>query len=397
MLFVWNAFVVCSFSCKESIEQKVPVVDGILLNHTNSKILFYKESDNAILLDTTVVNEDGTFRIYKEDVDVPAFYSLAFHDGSKINLFLGPNDFIQMQIDAKNIKESCQSKNSKVMNAFWQIERNEIHFQEEIHNITREFKTLIGSEDADSLYQDLQNQKDSIINVYREASIDITKNVDNDIVKWKMLNQKAGNITLFSLEKDLKLFLKNAENLTCNESLDSLFIDYDKSLTKAYAAIRAKQRYSEGEHLINLKARTNWNDSLPLQNINAKLIHIVFWNDSLNQHNDVRFSVVSRLQQRYGVRGLKTLMVAYEKDKDQWRDNINKLNSNYWHLIDTAGITSTDLQELGVRSLPFNFLVNSDGKIIARDVWSSELEKESVIFLKIINIFGRPSKLAKKL
>ena len=370
------------FSCKESIEQKVPVVDGILLNHTNSKILFYKESDNAILLDTTVVNEDGTFRIYKEDVDVPAFYSLAFHDGSKINLFLGPNDFIQMQIDAKNIKESCQSKNSKVMNAFWQIERNEIHFQEEIHNITREFKTLIGSEDADSLYQDLQNQKDSIINVYREASIDITKNVDNDIVKWKMLNQKAGNITLFSLEKDLKLFLKNAENLTCNESLDSLFIDYDKSLTKAYAAIRAKQRYSEGEHLINLKARTNWNDSLPLQNINAKLIHIVFWNDSLNQHNDVRFSVVSRLQQRYGVRGLKTLMVAYEKDKDQWRDNINKLNSNYWHLIDTAGITSTDLQELGVRSLPFNFLVNSDGKIIARDVWSSELEKRVSNFLK---------------
>ncbi len=370
------------FSCKESIEQKVPVVDGILLNHTNSKILFYKESDNAILLDTTVVNEDGTFRIYKEDVDVPAFYSLAFHDGSKINLFLGPNDFIQMQIDAKNIKESCQSKNSKVMNAFWQIERNEIHFQEEIHNITREFKTLIGSEDADSLYQDLQNQKDSIINVYREASIDITKNVDNDIVKWKMLNQKACNITLFSLEKDLKLFLKNAENLTSNESLDSLFIDYDKSLTKAYAAIRAKQRYSEGEHQINLKARTNWNDSLPLQNINAKLIHIVFWNDSLNQHNDVRFSVVSRLQQRYGVRGLKTLMVAYEKDKDQWRDNINKLNSNYWHLIDTAGITSTDLQELGVRSLPFNFLVNSDGKIIARDVWSSELEKRVSNFLK---------------
>ncbi len=380
LLGILSMFVL--FSCKESIEQKVPVVDGVLLNHTNSEILFYKQSDRALLLDTIVINEEGNFRIYQESVDVPAFYSLVFHDGSKINLFLEPNDFIQLQIDAKNIRESCHSKNSKVMNAFWQIESNEIQFQEEINNITGEFKSLIGTDDADSLYQDLLKRKDSIINVYRVASFDIIKDVNNEVVIWKMLNQKTSNITLFSLEKDLKLFLENAENLTKDKNLEPLFRDYDKSLTKAYAAIRAKERYSEGERLIGLKARTNWNDSLPLQKINAKLIHIVFWNDSLNQKNEMRFNDVSMIQKRYGARGLKTLMVAYEKDMDQWRDNISKLKSNYWHLIDTVGIASADLQELGVRSLPFNFLVNSDGKIIARDVWSTELEKRVSNFLK---------------
>ncbi len=380
LLGILSMFVL--FSCKESIEQKVPVVDGVLLNHTNSEILFYKQSDRALLLDTIVINEEGNFRIYQESVDVPAFYSLVFHDGSKINLFLEPNDFIQLQIDAKNIRESCHSKNSKVMNAFWQIESNEIQFQEEINNITGEFKSLIGTDDTDSLYQDLLKRKDSIINVYRVASFDIIKDVNNEVVIWKMLNQKTSNITIFSLEKDLKLFLENAENLTKDKNLEPLFRDYDKSLTKAYAAIRAKERYSEGERLIGLKARTNWNDSLPLQKINAKLIHIVFWNDSLNQKNEMRFNDVSMIQKRYGARGLKTLMVAYEKDMDQWRDNISKLKSNYWHLIDTVGIASADLQELGVRSLPFNFLVNSDGKIIARDVWSTELEKRVSNFLK---------------
>ncbi|MCW3784969.1 DUF4369 domain-containing protein [Plebeiibacterium sediminum] len=370
------------FSCKESVEQKVPVVDGILLNNTNSEIYLYKEGDQPLLLDTIVINEEGSFRIYQEKIETPAFYSLVFHDSSKINLFLKPNDFIQVQINAKDIINTCESKNSKVLNAFWKLERNEMQFQEQIKILAKDFKALIGNEENDSLYQALIKRKDSIINVYRDAGISITHNVSNEIVKWKMLNQKAGNISPFSLEKDLKLFLENAENLTRDEHWAPLFKDYDNSLTKAYAAIRAQERYSEGEHLIQLNARTNWNDSLPLNKLNAKLIHIVLWDDSLIQRNEVRFGNVSDIQKRFGARGLKTLMVAYEKDKDLWRDNISKIRSNYWHVIDTSGVASTDLLELGVRSLPFNFLVDQDGKIIGRDLWGTDLEKRVSNFLK---------------
>ncbi len=369
-------------SCNEPVEQRVPVVDGVIQNSISKTLYLYKQDKELILLDTILINDQGGFRIYQESIDTIGFYLLKFDNGNEVNMFLKHNDFIQLHAEYPDITNTCESKNSKAMNAFWNIERNTKQFQKEIENIDNAFKNLIGAEDVDSLYNELLHRKDSIKNIYKSKSLDIVKGVKNEVVTWLMLNQKAGNVSLFSLDKDLKLFLENDEDLTRNKDLKPFFAQYDEDLMKVYSLIRTSERFSEGENWISLKARTNWNDSLPLQKLNAKLVHVVLWDANLNQKQSNRINVVSAVQKKYGGRGLKTLMVAYQRDKNLWKDNINKLNNSYWHLIDTSGIESTDLMELGVRYFPLNFLVDRDGKIVARDLWDQELDKRVSSFLK---------------
>ncbi len=379
--FIYILLIVVVVACNTTENHKVPVVDGLILNSSAKKIFLFKNGETSYLIDTININEEGNFRVYKESIDSAGFYTLELGNNKNINLFLKPNDFIQLQLDATNVEASCNSKNSKIMNAFWDIERNNKQFQDELNNFSNSYKELIGKEDVDSLYFNLKMQKDSLINIYRNKSLEIIKNVDDEVVTWFMLNQKAGNVSLFNLEKDLKLFLSNSEKLVSNKQIGNLFSEYDKNLMKVYSLIRSSERFSPGNEFIKLKARTNWNDSLPLTKLNAKLINIVLWSTN-NDISGIRFRQLNSIHKKYSSKGLKTLFVAYEKDKDLWKEEIGKLNSSYWHIIDTSAVESTDLIELGIRSFPTNFLVEPNGKIIDRNIWGNALEKRVSIFLK---------------
>ncbi len=380
-IFNYIVLVFILFSCSSPEKERVPVVDGVITNSDFENIYLYKKGNANLLVDTITVDKEGVFRVYKESIDSACFYTLGFHDGKQINFFLKPNDFVQLSIDANNIEESCVSKNSKFMNAFWSIERNNHKFQNDINDLSAEFSQLIGKENVDSIYAALLIQKDSLIQLYRNRSLEIAKKSKDKIIEWLMLNQKAGNVSLFDLQKDLKLFMDNSEKLISDPQLKNLFVAYDKHLMEAYSLIRSSERYTVGNDFIKLRARTNWNDSLPFKNLNAKLINIVMW--SLN--NDLasgKFKQINEIQRNYNYKGLKTLFVAYEEDKEAWRVATGKLYSNYWHLIDTSATNSLDLVELGIRSFPANFLVDKEGKIIARDLWGEGLEKQVSIFLK---------------
>jgi len=380
-IFIFTILSVVLFSCNPPEEQKVPVVNGVIVNYTQNPVFLYRNSESSLLIDTISINKDGIFNVYKESVDTVGFYSLDFGEGQFVNLFLKPNDFIQLEINANDIEGSCVSKNSKFMNAYWNIERNNRQFDKEINEVSTSFQNMIGLEDADSAYSSLNSIRDSLILVYRNKSLEIIKGVDNEVLTWLMLNQKAGNVSLFDLQKDLNLFLKNSEKIGEDKKIKDLFADYDKKLMDAYSMIRSSERFLAGNEFINLSARTNWNDSLPLSKLNAKLVNVVLWNLATDIKSN-RFEQIKDLQRKYNTRGLKTLLVAYEKDKEEWQNTITILYSGYWHLIDTSGVESVDLIKLGVRSFPLNFLVEPSGKIIDRDLWGETLEKRVSIFLK---------------
>ncbi|MCW3807886.1 TlpA family protein disulfide reductase [Plebeiibacterium marinum] len=369
------------FACNKPVEQKVPVVDGQVINANGGKLFFYQQNTDIKLLDTITVSDQGSFRIYKESVTAPGFYFLQFENGQRINLFLRPADFIQLQVDANDVINSCKSKNSKTMNALWEIDRNTKELKTHLDRISGDFAGIVGKDSAVVLYQSLVAQKDSLLKKYKSKALKLLKGIDDEVVKWYTLNQKVANIILFSLEEDLKLFLGNSEKLMKDDRLSELFYDYDQDLMKAYSFIRRTERYSKGEQMIELKARTNWDEMLPLDKLNAKLILLVLWNGDV-EACEVRLKEIESNRKKYGHRGLKVLMVAYENNKESWKENISRLSSSYWNIVDTTGIESTDLVELGVRSLPFNFLVSPEGTIVERELWGAELETGVENFLK---------------
>ncbi len=368
-------------SCTSPEEQKVPLIDGHMLNGGPQQLILYLNNTQTEFIDTIPVHSDGTFIVNQESIITPGFYYLDLGNSDRINLFLQPGDFIQLSFDAKNSNQTCISKNSKFLNAYWEIEKNTTLFSQEITRLTNQFKKTTDTIFNAALYDSIYEAKDRIIKEFRKRSLDITKGIDNPVLTYLMLNQKCGNNSLFSVEKDLKLFLDNAEKLMSHAELKELFTEYDQHLMQAYSSIRSTERYSKGGQLPALRARTNWDEELNLENTNGKLIHLILWTAE-EEYNEQKIPEIKNLMRRYGNSGLKTVMLAYQTDKQIWINSIKKYNLPYWHLIDTLELNSPDLQELAIRSLPCNFLITPKGAIVHRDLWDNKLDNAIDNYLK---------------
>jgi len=73
--------------------------------------------------------------------------------------------------------------------------------------------------------------------------------------------------------------------------------------------------------------------------------------------------------------GFKIFSVSLDNSKTSWTDAISA-DSLYWneHVSDLQGWRSTVARQMGVRSIPANFLLDQNGVIIATNLRGAQLE-----------------------
>ena len=66
--------------------------------------------------------------------------------------------------------------------------------------------------------------------------------------------------------------------------------------------------------------------------------------------------------------------VSLDKDKNTWKKTVGRLNINWVQVSDLKFWKSPVAKDYGIEELPFNVLVNEQGKIIAINLHEKELE-----------------------
>jgi len=370
--YIFAALLITFVSCSEQKTKQIPLIEGQVANYSGVLAYLYAEEAPARALDTIEVDANGSFSVAKQSIEKPGFYYLQLEKAGRIYFFLKPSDYINFQADANHLLETCQSNNSKLLNHYWSLKKINHTFNTAFKDISTTFAQMGGQEANDSLYHALVTQKKELIKQLRDQCLKISQQANSPIIDFVMLNIKAGNQSLFSIKSDLELFVNNAEQLTNDEQIKALFTDYDQKIMQAYSLIRAEGYYQKGNKFPQLKARTNWNEALSLNKVQGHPIHIVLWSGE-DLLDDSKLKQCKTLMYRYGSNGLKTIMIAYTNNKEKWLSNIKKHRLPYWHFVDTLSVQSPDLSKMGVRSLPCNFVVDSVGTIINRDIWGEEL------------------------
>jgi hypothetical protein len=371
-LILFILFFVISCTLKKT--ETKPLVKGKIHNSTNNKLYIFKNNNQPVCIDTILINENGSFSIPTGSISNPGFYQFRNGKHKAINLFIFPNNSIQLEFDQQNPMQICNSTNSTINNTIWALERNTKKYQQELDSLTKKMIALTGKKNIDSSHQKLYTQKDSITELYRNKSLTIAKENPSPICTYYMLNQKVGNSCLFTLKKDMKLFMQNAELLTNKNVYGDLFNSYYKKIEQAAHILESENKYGVNKPFPSLNAKTNWDTSISLSQINGNPLLVILWNPEHRSSDNIA-PTIKKLSVRYQKKGLRILMVAYQKNKKQWSNSIKKRQLPYWHLIDTTATNSSDLNKMGIRSLPYFFLVSKEEMIITRDFCNDKLEE----------------------
>ena len=85
---------------------------------------------------------------------------------------------------------------------------------------------------------------------------------------------------------------------------------------------------------------------------------------------------------RFKDKGFTVLGVSMDSNRDPWLAAIQQDNLTWTHVSDLKGWGNEVGKLYGVQGIPQNFLVDKDGKIIAKDLRGAALEEKLAEVLK---------------
>lgn len=110
-----------------------------------------------------------------------------------------------------------------------------------------------------------------------------------------------------------------------------------------------------------------------LKSYRGKYVLVDFWASWCGPCRRENPSVVAAYQ-KYKDKGFDVLGVSLDDNKDKWLAAIQKDNLTWTHVSDLKGWQNAAGKMYGVQSIPFNLLLDKDGKILAKALRGADLE-----------------------
>ncbi len=369
-LFLLSVLFLSIFSCKK---QEGYAITGKLLNiPSGSKIYFDElEYNKVTTLDTAEVGAEGQFR-FEGFLSHLGLYRVRYNEKNSVFLVLDKNSgTVTVEADTSNflIKPytvTGSSASLQFLNFFTHI--NDIY--KSIGEVNAQLNDSSGAV-SDTMKEALMQQMQIMTDDGRKWINNYVDTVSNPIIAVFALSN------FLNPEMDKATFEKFVAKAKSKYNDVPMAIDFAKDVDLAFQKMNRKEGealFANGTQLPEINIPDVNGTTISLSSLKGKYVLVDFWASWCGPCRAENPNVVAAYN-NYKDKGFTVYSISLDDDKDRWKQAIakDKLDWQY-HVSELKGWESIIVHEFGINSIPTNYLIDKEGKIIASNLRGKELE-----------------------
>ena len=363
------AALLSGFSTYAQLEPKEFTVAGKVKNGAKGEwVLLSRSTANgsSIKVDSTQLAADGSFLLKGKENDRGSFFSLNLASRQKVVLLVEGGENFSVNADGTGKDANGNGGKAEVTGS------KNMEYYAQIDKLMQAFAAKVTGWNEE--YASAEEKKDS--KKIAEVQAAFAKADQERLAAVRKLLPEMGTslVALFTAnnflnpETDLDLLKKLADDF---EKLQPM-----PTLAKGYIGqIKRIAGVAVGQQAPDFTLNSPDGKQVALSSLRGKYVLIDFWASWCGPCRMENPNVV-RMYDKYKMKGFDIYGVSLDDNEKAWKTAIERDKLKWQHGSELKKWNSTVAQAYGVNAIPATFLVDKDGKIIAKNLRGPALESK---------------------
>ncbi len=378
ILFLVLAGLIVFSSCQKSNQFTI----GGKISHAEGDTIYLEEFlvSTTKPIAKTVIDKNGEFE-FKGETSIPTFYLLKLTDKFVV-LLVDSLDNVFIEADNANFGREYVVQGSLGSIQIKELTENLNRTEHKLDSLRQLNNLYIANPDYETLKVKWNQEYATLIEEQSKFSTNFVLNNPFSMASVFALYQKY---------KDQSFVIRDLQTMrTAASALNAIYPNsilvkalYENTLQylRDHKAAQMKQFIEqEGINSPDILLPNPNGKEIALSSLRGKVVLVHFW-AAEDQGSRLLNSLLSDAYKKYKSKGLEIYQVNVGTNRSEWLDLIDKDNLSWINVGDLDGSTKARLS-YNIQDIPFNYLLDKDGKIVAKNLTGSDLDKVLARILK---------------
>jgi peroxiredoxin len=297
---------------------------------------------------------NGVF-VLKGKIAEPNLYSLNFHGVQKKSMLFIGNDQVSIDGDVQKVQEIVV-KGSRIHSDFLEFQKTFNPLFQQLNQMNQVIASQSSMEPGDSLMIAYRTHFDKV-----QTAIDrFIRDKKNSVVSSFLL------VVTSEMQPDMTL-------------LEKRFALLDPSVKKSFYGNILNQQIEDsrigaiGTDAIDFTQNDTTGKAVSLNTFRGKYVLVDFWASWCKPCRQENPNVVAAFR-KFNKKNFTVLGVSLDRAREPWLQAINDDQLSWTHVSDLKYWNNEVAQKYKIQSIPQNYLIDPNGKIIAKNLRGEELQ-----------------------